>query len=198
MLCIWTYSCLFLNKVVVLEQKSTTYDMIKCLLWPGASQWRIYFHSMGGVNICVVSNYGSSPMGNSWLQSTTTSYWQCIRDSRSHWSHPPTLMGSTPWAPRMYGVNVGNKSQDLLQQPGLEHASTLMKGQLTACAATQGIYNYKIYTRNKKSQNSLHNLLKSWWDFFWINILGGLWMLGWKLSKKFAVFRVQSCLFEGT
>ena len=37
----------------------------------------------------------------------------------------------------LHGVNAGYKSQDLLQQPGREHASVGMRGQRTACAAAQ-------------------------------------------------------------
>ena len=39
----------------------------------------------------------------------------------------------------LHGANAGYKSQDLLHQPGLEHASTGMSDQRTACAATQGV-----------------------------------------------------------
>ena len=45
--------------------------------------------------------YWCSLMENSSLQSTTTNYGQCVRDGRSNWPvAPPTLMGSTLWAPR--------------------------------------------------------------------------------------------------
>ena len=39
----------------------------------------------------------------------------------------------------LHGVNAAEKSQDLLQQSGLELASTGMPDQRTTCAATQGI-----------------------------------------------------------
>ena len=46
------------------------------LLWPGPSQWRIYYHRMWDQLSTTCSNYYSSPMGNSQLQSTTTNYRQ--------------------------------------------------------------------------------------------------------------------------
>ena len=53
-------------------------------------------------------------------------------------SHTPPAWAVPPELHVLHGVNAGYKSQDLLQQPGLEHASTGMPGQRTACAATQG------------------------------------------------------------
>ena len=51
----------------------------------------------------------------------------------------PNLMGSTPELSVLHCVNVGYKSNDLLQQPGLEHASAGMSYQRPAGAARQGI-----------------------------------------------------------
>ena len=46
--------------------------------------------------------YWSRPIGNSWLQSTTTATDNGVRDGKSNWlAAPYTLMGSTPWAPRI-------------------------------------------------------------------------------------------------
>ena len=53
---------------------------------------------------------------------------------------PPTLMGSTPELHVLHGVNAAYKSQDLLQQPGLEQASTgMLDSEYKTCAATQSI-----------------------------------------------------------
>ena len=63
------------------------------------------------------------------------------------WSHP-TLMGSTPELRELHGVNAFYKSQNLLQQPVLEHASTGMPAQRTTSAAAQGevkYFNWKQY-----------------------------------------------------
>ena len=49
----------------------------------------------------------------------------------------------------LHGVNAANKSEDLLQQPKIEHASTDVPDHRTACAATQGII------------TSLHTAIKS-------------------------------------
>ena len=118
----------------------------KSVPWPGASQWRIYYHRMWGQLSTTCSN-----ILNSKLQSTTTSYGQC----RQRWQIQ--LTGRTPlpsWAVPtelhlLHGANVAYKSEDLLQQPGLEHAFTGMPDQRTACAATQGIQpnlsNYQIF-----------------------------------------------------
>ena len=43
-------------------------------------------------------------------------------------------MGSTPELHVLHGVNAAYTSQDLLHQSGLEHASTGMPDQRTACA----------------------------------------------------------------
>ena len=53
--------------------------------------------------------------------------------------HPPSSWAVLPELHVLHGVNTAYKSQDLLQQPVLEHASTGMPDQRTACAATQGI-----------------------------------------------------------
>ena len=55
------------------------------------------------------------------------------------WSHPPPSWPVPPELHVLHGVNATNKPEDLLHQPRLEHASTGMKGQRTACAATQGM-----------------------------------------------------------
>ena len=53
------------------------------------------------------------------------------------WSHPPPSWVVPTDLHVLHGVNTAYKSQDLLQQPGLEHASTGMPDQRTACTATQ-------------------------------------------------------------
>ena len=55
-----------------------------------------------GVNYQLLAvMYWSSPMGNSYMQSTTTSYGHCSQRRYIQLTgHTPTLMGSTPWAPR--------------------------------------------------------------------------------------------------
>ena len=55
-----------------------------------------------------------------------------------NWSHPPPSWTVTPGLHVLHSVNGGYKSQDFLQQPGLEHAPLGMPHQRTACAATQG------------------------------------------------------------
>ena len=42
------------------------------------------------------------------------------------WVHPTPSWAVPPELHVLHGVNAANKSQDLLQQPGLEHASTGM------------------------------------------------------------------------
>ena len=54
------------------------------------------------------------------------------------WSHPPPSWTVAPELHVLHGVNVAYKLQDLLHQPGLEHAFMGMRDQRTACAATQG------------------------------------------------------------
>ena len=80
--------------------------------------------------------YWSSPIGNTLLQSTTTSYGQW----RQNWLVAlPTLHRAVPPELHVFhSVNAGDKSQDLLQQPWLEHAPIGMPGQRTAGVATQG------------------------------------------------------------
>ena len=55
------------------------------------------------------------------------------------WSHPPPSWAVPPELHVLHGVNAAYKSQDLVHQPGLEHASTGMLDQHTACAATHGM-----------------------------------------------------------
>ena len=55
------------------------------------------------------------------------------------WSHPPPSWSVPPELHVLHGDNAAYKSQDMLQQPGLERASTGMPDQRTTSAATQGI-----------------------------------------------------------
>ena len=55
------------------------------------------------------------------------------------WSHPLSSLAVPPELHVLHGVNVGYKLQDLLQQPGREHASLDIPGHRTTCAATEGI-----------------------------------------------------------
>ena len=73
----------------------------KSLLWPGASQWRIYYHGMWGQLSTTCSNLLMQPNGelivavdHSQLRTMASNMVDPI-----DWSQPPTLMGSTPWAP---------------------------------------------------------------------------------------------------
>ena len=60
------------------------------------------------------------------------------------WSHPaPPSWAVAPELHVLHGVNAAYKSQDLLHQLGLEHASTGMPDQRTTCAATQGFKRFK-------------------------------------------------------
>ena len=64
------------------------------------------------------------------------------------WPSPPptpSVRRAVPHEPQvLHGVNAGQISQDLLQQPGSEHVSLGVSGQCTACAATQGIKSIDI------------------------------------------------------
>ena len=66
-------------------------------------------------------------------------------------------MGSTTVLHVLHGINAAYKSQDLLHQPGLEHACTGMsdqRNQNTRPTATQAIVKY-IITRQTKSMKHL-------------------------------------------
>ena len=54
------------------------------------------------------------------------------------WPHPPLSWAELPELHVLHGVSAAYKSQDLLHQPELEHASTGMPDQRTTCGATQG------------------------------------------------------------
>ena len=64
-----------------------------------------------------------------------------VRDGRSNWpAVTHTLHRAVPHELRvLHDVNAGYKSQDLLQQPGREHASLCMPGQRTGHSG----YNYE-------------------------------------------------------
>ena len=55
-------------------------------------------------------------------------------------SHPPPSWAVPPELRVLHGVNAAYKSQDLLQQPRLELASTGMPDQRTTCAATKAAF----------------------------------------------------------
>ena len=120
------------------------------LLWPGASQLRIYYHRMWGQwsttctcsNATEVAQWGAPSCSRP--QSATDNG---VRDGSSNWlAVTPTLHRAVP--PELHvlhGVNAGYKSQGLMQQTGSQHASVGMPGQRTACAATHGIISEHIY-----------------------------------------------------
>ena len=54
------------------------------------------------------------------------------------WSHSPPSWAVLPELHVFHGVNAGYKSQDMLHQPGLEHAPFGTPCQRTACAGTHG------------------------------------------------------------
>ena len=60
------------------------------------------------------------------------------------WSHPPPSWAVPPELHVLYGVKAAYRSQDMLQQPGFEQASTGMPDQRTACAVIQGFYSHNI------------------------------------------------------
>ena len=100
----------------------------------------LYYHRMRGQLSTTCSNYWSSPIWNSKLQSTTNSYGQCsqiLHVDPIDWSHPPPSWAVQPELNVLHGVNAASyKSQDLLHQPGLEHVSTGLPDQRSTCAAT--------------------------------------------------------------
>ena len=49
-----------------------------------------------------------------------------------YWSHHPPSWAVPPKLHVLHGVHAAYKSQDLLQQPGLEHVSTGMPEKCTA------------------------------------------------------------------
>ena len=62
------------------------------------------------------------------------------RDGRSNQLvAPPPSWAVPPELHILHCVNAAYKLQDLLYQPGLEHASTGMPDQRTTCAVTQGM-----------------------------------------------------------
>ena len=65
----------------------------------------------------------------------------------------------------LHGVNEANKSQDLLHQPGLEHASTCMPDQRTACTATQGIVGDSD-SQVEDSDSQVGDSDLSYWDLY--------------------------------
>ena len=86
-----------------------------------------------------------------------------VRDSRLKWLVAPPPSWAVPHELHvLHGVNVANKSQDWLQQPGLEHASTGMPDQRTVFAATQGIKEYV----KKESGLEIKNTRRPSYSFF--------------------------------
>ena len=74
-----------------------------------------------------------------------------------NWLHPPHSCAVPPEIQVLHSVKTVYKSQDLLHQPGLEHASTGMPDQRTACAATQGMV--PIMVGGATSQLNLRSLM---------------------------------------
>ena len=102
-----------------------------------------------------------------------------VRDGRSSsLVAPPSLMDSTPWAPRIARCWRGLQIARLVAQPGLERASTSMSDQRTTCAATQGVCHSGCVLSKTKMKSNLLN-------FTWNSI--NIKKLCRKLSNKSAI-----------
>ena len=113
----------------------------KSRIWPKAFQWRIYYHRMWVQLSTTCSNYRSSPMGSSQLQSTTPSYgqWRQRRQIQLTGRTPHPTQGSTPLSFTYCTLQCGLQITRLaaLSQP--RTCEFRMPDQRTAGASTQGI-----------------------------------------------------------
>ena len=108
----------------------------KSLLWPGASQWRIYYHRMWGQLPTACSNVLKQPNGELLVAVNHNQ----LRTMESEtvdpidWSHPPPSWAVPPER-HVHSINLCNLS-------GTRTCNRSMRGNHLAYAATQGIYHF--------------------------------------------------------
>ena len=107
--------------------------LVKSLLWPGASQWRIYYHRMWGQLSTTSSNLLKQPNGE--LLVAVNHNQLRIMASKAvdpiDWSHPPPSW-AVPFERLVHSINQCSLS-------GTRTCNRSMRGNHLAYAATQGM-----------------------------------------------------------
>ena len=90
------------------------------LLWPGDFQWRIYYHRMWSqLSTILAVTYCVAQWGTPSCSRPQPATYDGVRDGRSNWLvEPPTLMASTPWAPRIARCKRGRQIARLAAATG--------------------------------------------------------------------------------
>ena len=140
--------CIFKNNIKYIDLIALK---VKTSKWPGAYQWRIYNHRMWGQlsTSCVTEVAQCETPSCSRLKSATDNG---VRDGRSNWLvATPTLMGSTPWAPRALYKSVqglaAHESACNLSMRG-NHASHARVTQgMSGCIGIEANWLYKFSPR---------------------------------------------------
>ena len=110
-----------------------TNQLLKSLLWPGASQWRIYYHRMWGQLSTTCSNVLKQPNGEHQV-AVNHNQLRIIASEMVDsidWSHPIPSW-AVPTKRLVHSINQCNLS-------GNRTCSRSMRGNHLAYAATQGI-----------------------------------------------------------
>ena len=102
------------------------------LLWPGASQWRIYYHRMWGQLSTTCSNVLTQPNGELLVAVNHNQLRIMAAETVDpmDWSHPPPSWAVPP-VRLVHIINQGNLS-------GNRTCNRCMRGNRFAYAATQG------------------------------------------------------------
>ena len=99
----------------------------KSLLWPGASQRRIYYHRMWVQLSSTCSNFLKWPNGELLVAVNHNQLWTMASETVDpiDWSHPPPYTGQYPLSSTycILQCGLGCKSQDLLHLESLDHAT---------------------------------------------------------------------------
>ena len=110
----------------------------KNLLWPGASQWKIYYHRMWGQLSTTCSNLLNQPNGELIVAVDQNQLWTMASETVDpiDWSHPPPLWAVSPER-LVHSKNRCSSATTWFRSCNLETFSK--RGNHLAYAATQGL-----------------------------------------------------------
>ena len=140
-----SYGKIVLTTVAVTQDLQSWMPLVKgkkgSLLWPGASQWRIYYHRMWGQLSTTCSNVLKQPTGELLVAVNHNQLRTVASETVDpiHWSHP-TPSWAVPPERLVHSINQCNCSGNrTCNRSGNRTCNRSMRGNHLAYAATQGI-----------------------------------------------------------
>ena len=126
----WNYQSLVCDTKWIMQQISRCIDtsindcyiLVKVKSSMARSLAVVNYHRMRGQLSTTYSNYWNSPMGNSWLQSTTTAMDNGVRDGWSNWLVAPPSSWAVPPEHLMHRINWCSSTTAGIRSCNLQHA----------------------------------------------------------------------------